>query len=73
MKHLPYDGGTFQDVSVSEEGRRLLADRLLRLDAKQIRALLTNARFDDVDRWVAAFERRVDAIARRPPCPSTTT
>ena len=70
MKHLPYHGSTFSDVSVSEEGRRLLADRLLKLTRPQLTALFTNARFDDVDRWVAAFDRRVDAIARRPPCPS---
>jgi len=72
MKHLPYGGGTFPNVSVSEEGRRILADRLIKLTASQLTALFTNARFDDVDGWVAAFERRVDAIAHRPPCPSTT-
>ena len=72
MKDLPYEGSTFQDVSVSEEGRRLLASRLLQLTRPQLTALFTNARFDDVDGWVAAFGRRVDAIARRPPCPSTT-
>jgi hypothetical protein len=72
MKHLPYDGGTFQDVSISEEGRRLLSNRLLQFSTQQMRTLFANARFDDVDRWVAAFERRVDAIAHRPPCPSIT-
>jgi len=70
MKHLPYHGGTFQDIAISEEGRRLLADRLTKLTTSQLTALFTNARFDDVGRWVAAFERRVDAIAHRPPCPS---
>ena len=70
MKHLPYEGGTFQEVRVSEEGRRLLSDRLARLTASQLTALFTEARFDDVDRWVAAFERRVEAIAHRPPCPA---
>lgn len=69
MKGLPYDGGTFPDVSISEEGRRLLADRLTKVTASQLTALFTTARFDTVDRWVAAFERRVDAIAHRPPCP----
>jgi hypothetical protein len=70
MKRLPYHGGTFPDIAISEEGRRLLADRLTKLTASQLTALFTNARFYDVDRWVAAFERRVDAIAHRPPCPS---
>ena len=44
MKHLPYDGGTFQDVSVSEDGRRLLSDRLTKLTASQLTALFTYAR-----------------------------
>jgi hypothetical protein len=70
MKHLPYHGSTFPDARVSEEGRRLLADRLLKLTTPQLTAFFTSARFDDVDRWVAAFDRRVDAIARRPPCPA---
>jgi hypothetical protein len=70
MKHLPYRGGTFPDITISEEGRHLLADRLTKLTKSQLTALFTSARFDDVDRWVAAFERRVDAIAHRPPCPS---
>lgn len=73
MKHLPYEGGTFQDVSVSEEGRRLLSDRLTRLTPSQLTALFTEARFDNVDGWVAAFNRRVDAIAHRPPCPALST
>jgi hypothetical protein len=72
MKQFPYHGGTFPDISVSEEGRRLLSDRLAAVTTSQLKALFTNARFDDVDRWVAAFERRVDAIAHRPPCPSTS-
>jgi hypothetical protein len=71
MKHLPYRGGTFQDVRISEEGRRLLSDRLAKVTRPQLAALFTTARFKDVDSWVAAFERRVDAIAHRPPCPST--
>jgi hypothetical protein len=72
MKHLPYEGASFQDVSVSEEGRRLLSERLTTLTTSQLTALFTSARFDDVDGWVAAFERRVAQIAHRPPCPSTT-
>jgi len=69
MKPLPYGGGTFQDVGISEAGRRLLTDRLLTMTTPRVTELFANARFDDVDGWVAAFRRRVDAIARRPPCP----
>jgi hypothetical protein len=72
MKHLPYGGSTFRDVRVSEEGRRLFSNRLARLTPSHLTALFFNAHFDDVDRWVAAFERRADAIAHRPPCPSLT-
>jgi hypothetical protein len=72
MKHLPYGGGTFSDVRVSEEGRRLLSDRLERLTASSLTALFTNAHFDDVERWVAAFVRRAEAITHRPPCPSSS-
>jgi hypothetical protein len=72
MKHLPYQGSTFPDSSVSEEGRRLLSDRLTNLTPSRVTALFTYAHFEDVDRWVAAFARRVDAIAHRPPCPSAS-
>jgi hypothetical protein len=58
-------------VTISEEGRRLLAERLMKLTPSTMSALFTNARFDDVDSWVAAFERRVGDIAHRPPCRAT--
>ena len=69
MEELPYDGGTFNEVRISEAGRRLLAERFLGIGTDDVRALFTNARFDNVDGWIAAFERRVDEIAHRPPCP----
>lgn len=72
MKDMPYGGGTFADVRISEGGRRLLADRLRRLDRDRIRTLFNDARFDHVDAWVSAFTRRVGQIADRPPCPETT-
>lgn len=68
MKNLPYRGGTFQDVRISEEGRRLLGDRLAQLSRTQINALFVAAGFDDVDRWVAAFQDKVRQIADRSPC-----
>jgi hypothetical protein len=72
MSHLPYHGGTFEDTGISEEGRRLLASRLVRLTRPQVTALFADAGFDQVADWVAAFERRVDAIAHRPPCPRSS-
>ena len=70
MKHLPYDGGTFVDVEISEGGRRLLAAKLQKITRNQIRELLSDAQLEPIDAWVAAFDRRLDAIARRAPCPS---
>jgi hypothetical protein len=69
MKGLPFDGGTFNDVRVSEGGRRLLAARLAPLTPAQIGALFQTAGFSDVDRWVAAFRDKVSQITVRPPCP----
>ena len=48
MKGMPYNGGTFEDVAISEGGRRLLGDRLRQLSAKQIETLFTAAGFEDV-------------------------
>jgi hypothetical protein len=72
MKWMPYDGGTFPDATISEEGRLLLGRRLSRLPAGDVEALFATAGFDDVDGWVAAFNDRVRQIADRPSCPSTT-
>jgi hypothetical protein len=71
MKGMPYNGGTFEDVVISEGGRRLLADRLRQLSAKQIEVLFTEAGFEDVPGWTAAFQDRVRQIADRPACPAT--
>jgi hypothetical protein len=68
MKHLPRDGATFQQVRISEPGRRLLVDRLMTLTSGDVAALFTNAGFDEVAGWVAAFQHRVAVIAERPPC-----
>src|SRR6185436_2568967 len=79
MKTLPYQGATFRDTIISEQGRRLLADELKQLRADQLRDLFTTAGFTefvksseagrDVNNWVAAFQDKVRQIADRPPCP----
>lgn len=71
MKGMPYNGGTFKDVVITEGGRRLLGDRLRQLSAKQIETLFTAAGFEDVAAWTAAFQDRVRQIADRAPCPAT--
>ena len=71
MKDMPYNGGTFEDVDISEGGRRMLADRLRQLSGRQIETLFTAAGFEDVPAWISAFEDRVRQIVDRPPCADT--
>jgi hypothetical protein len=74
MKTLPHGGATFTDTTISEKGRRFLADRLARLRVDQIEALFRGARFDRYDgtigEWTALFKARVQALASGPACPS---
>ena len=75
MKGLPFDGASFKDTTISEEGRRKLAGLLGQLTDTQLHALFTAARFPelatqsneakDVGAWVAAFRDRVRQIAER--------
>jgi hypothetical protein len=71
---------TFGEASISESGRRFLAQRLEQLSERQVRDLFEGARFADyveagaasrhVDNWVRAFQDKVRQISRRPPCPN---
>jgi len=70
MKGFPWNGGTFQDVQISERGRRLFGDRLKQLSARQIKTLFTAAGFEDVDQWVAAFQERAHQVSERAACSS---
>jgi hypothetical protein len=72
MKGMPYNGGTFEDIQISEDGRKLLADRLRQLSPKQIETLFTVAGLENVPAWTAAFQDRVRQIVDRPACPATT-
>jgi hypothetical protein len=65
MSRLPFDGGTFGNVGISEAGRRLLANRLKQFTHTQIEALFRAAGFADLDSWVAAFEEKVRQIDTR--------
>lgn len=82
MRALPHRGGTFGEATISEAGRRMLAERLSRLGEPQVRDLVAAARFasfdDDeaepgepgeIDEWVATFLEKARAITDRPPCP----
>jgi hypothetical protein len=72
MKWMPYDGGTFADVKISEDGRQLLGSRLKRISSAQVTALFTTAGLEHVPAWVAAFEDKVRQIVDRPSCPART-
>ena len=67
MASLPHDGGTFsEDVSISDGGRRLLAERLGALTRSDIASLFRHARFPGrIDEWVDAFSDKVAEIAGR--------
>jgi len=76
LRGTPYDGGTFKDARISEEGRALLADGLGRLRPEQVQALFSGARFteaesSDVAAWASAFQERVRQIVDRAPCPES--
>ena len=74
MKTLPHGGATFTDTTISEQGRRFLADRLGRLSDRQIDTLFRAARFDrhngTVAEWTALFKEKVRLIASGPACRS---
>ena len=80
MRGMPFGGGTFPDVMVSEEGRMLLARQLVGLSDAEVRSLFEVARFPDyhsgtddrrdLDAWTRAFRLRVDQILTAGPCPA---
>ena len=71
--------GTLKDPTVSEEGRKFLADLLVQLSDKQITDLFTAARVERFHRhpernpplsaWVDAFKKKRDEIVNKR-CPS---
>jgi hypothetical protein len=57
---------TFGEVTISAQGRRLLADRLVKLSPEHVRTLFVEANFpDDAEEWVTVFRQKVDEITRR--------
>jgi hypothetical protein len=71
MKQMPYNGGTFADVIISEGGRRLLAERLRQLTERQISELFTVGGMENVPEWVSVFHDKVRQIVERPICPAS--
>lgn len=81
MKALPYDGGTFGEHAISEEGRQLTLRLLRRLSVTQIRSLFVGsgatrlnqvvAAAHDPDAWTGVFLDKVKQIETAGPCPVT--
>jgi hypothetical protein len=73
MRDMPFQGATFQDRQISEEGRAQLARALSMLADDEIRGIFRDARFPDyysptdddrdLDAWTSAFKARVAQIA----------
>ena len=80
MRSFPYNGGTFADHVISEEGRQFALRLLCRLSAGQLRALFRGSGVTtfnhvvtaahDPDAWTQAFLARVAAIEAAGPCPA---
>ena len=80
LEQMPYRGGDFTPIQISEGGRALLAGKLTQLSESQLRAMFESARFPDpatgeatgdVTAWVRTFQDKVRQIAQRPPLPVT--
>jgi hypothetical protein len=79
MRDLPYNGATFADARISEEGRQFFIKLIAQLTDRQLVDLFTSARFDQkrglfsdvrpVADWVQAFKAKRQAISDGPPCP----
>jgi len=79
MHALPYEGGTFPDVSVSEAGRVMAVRLLEQLSRDQLRQLFIASRmtsYDGIDgearnadTWARVFEDKVRQIRQGGPCP----
>jgi hypothetical protein len=80
MKHLPYQGATFSDAHISEEGRRFLLTLLEQLSPIQIRELFegsgvtgydsVSGEARDASAWSEAFLDKVRQVREAGPCPT---
>jgi hypothetical protein len=80
MKHLPYQGATFPEVHISEEGRLFVLTLLEQLSAVQVRELFVGSGITDYDSvagesrdpgaWVEVFGDKVRQVRDAGPCPS---
>jgi hypothetical protein len=79
MKHMPWDGATFPDVQISEEGRQLALSLLEQVSQRQLETLFTTAGVTSFDsfnvdgrsarNWTRAFIDKIRQIRDAGPCP----
>jgi hypothetical protein len=79
MKTLPFEGATFPDRQISEEGRRFALELLRSLSAAQLNALFGSSGVSAYphvlaagrkpQEWTAVFLAKVEQIASAGPCP----
>jgi len=79
MRELPYGGGTFPDVEVTEAGRQLIARQLEALSDHQMVSLFQAARFPeyfgdnprgDPRAWAQVLRDKIRQVSTAGPCPS---
>ena len=80
MKTLPFEGATFEDAQISEDGRQFALTLLRSLTRPQLNTLFEASGVTTFRRvlgavhepqaWTAAFLAKVDQIASAGPCPS---
>jgi hypothetical protein len=83
MKQLPFNGATFPDVRISEEGRTLLLSLLEQLTAAQLRDLFASSQISSLDAiggegrsagaWADAFADKVRQVREAGPCQSAAS
>jgi hypothetical protein len=79
MRSMPFHGGTFPDVRITETARLQVGRQLASIPDDQVRALFAAARFPEfagapnaasyLDAWDEAFRGRVRQIIDGDPCP----
>ena len=79
MERLPFEGGTYPERRISEEGRLFLLKRLEQLSPAQLHDLFVSSRITALDSltadsrnpdaWVAAFQDKLKQIRAAGPCP----
>lgn len=83
MASLPFNGATFPDRQISEEGRRFLLELIEQLSPAQIEDLFVASRVTTLDTllassrdaaaWSRVFQEKVQAIRDGGPCPSAAS